>query len=328
MSESKAYKIIFAGSPDFALPTLAALEKSAHEVIAVITQEDKPVGRRQIMTETPVKQFAKARGIKVYDPQSLKLGPETAELAAEDCDFLITAAYGKLMPRWILDLPRIKALNVHASLLPKYRGAAPVQAAVLNGDEEAGVSIMEMVEELDAGPVYWQERIKLEAEESGGSLFSKLAELGAKALLNCLTKWPELQPEAQDESQVTFTKKLDRAAGKIDWSKTALEIERLIRAYYPWPSAHCFLEGERFIVWQAELIAKSKQEALSYYAQELGRELSPSELLPGTVIVAGKQMTVICGAGALNLIEVQKAGQKRILAQELAHNLPLGTVLV
>lgn len=302
------YKIIFAGSPDFAVPALEALIDAGHELVLVLTQADRPRGRGQKKQATPVKTVALANGIKVLTPESLRVAsPEKQELMATEADFLVTAAYGQLLPREILDLPAIKPINIHASLLPAYRGAAPIQASLLAGDKESGISIIEMTEALDAGDVYYQLRCPITESETGGSLFMKLAMLGAEAVVDCLEQWSDLIPQAQNTKEVSWTTKLTKASGAIDWAQSAEAIERSIRAYTPWPSSFTYLDGEFYKVHRAQLTV-----------------LEFSGLEPGQILIDKRRLLVQCGQGMLEILELQKAGQRRLEAKEISHNLESG----
>lgn len=312
---SRQYEIIYAGSPDFALAPLAALQAAGHQIKLVLTQADKAAGRGQNLRPTPVKAYAEAHGLPVLTPAKLSLpSAEREQLLATDCDFLITAAYGQLLPSDVLAIPRQKALNIHASLLPRYRGAAPIQAALMHGDSETGVSIIEMVEALDAGDIYYQRRLPIEEGETGGSLFKKLAALSAETIVACLEAWPELSPEPQDPRAVSHTQKLSKAMGRIDWTESAEAIDRRIRAVNPWPSAQTCLSGELYKIWSAVVLPKSDPLYPELEAMSAGREA-------GALCRIGKRLFVSCGRGYLELLELQRAGQKRLPAETISHNL-------
>lgn len=298
--------ILFAGSPDFALPALDRLVAGGYPVVGVLTQPDKPFGRKQELKAPPVKERALEHGLTVFQPARFSKTEPLPELAELQPDFLITAAYGLILPDWLLELPAVKPLNVHASLLPKYRGAAPIQAAILAGDKEAGVSIMEMTQGVDEGPVYLQKAIPIAPDEDGGSLFDKLATLGGDALIEALENFDSLEPVPQDPARATHVQKLSRDDGALDFTQPAAVLERKIRALRPWPSAFTHLDGDRYKIWAAELAA--------------------GEGGPGEIIDTTDGLTVACGEGALSITELQKAGSRRMAARDMAHNVPAGAV--
>ncbi len=250
--------LIFMGTPDFAVGTLEALIDAGHDVKLVVTQPDKPKGRGKTVQFPPVKECAVAHGIEVYQPKKIR-EPECVEyLRQYDADLIVVAAFGQILPKEILDMPKYGCINVHASLLPKYRGAAPIQWAVINGDKVSGVTIMRMDVGLDTGDMIAKEEVVLDEKETGGSLFDKLSEVGAQL---CVRVIPEIEAGTavytkQEEAQATHTTMIKKQLGDIDWTKTAKEIERLIRGLNPWPSAYTCYNGKTLKIWDADVCRK------------------------------------------------------------------------
>ena len=248
--------LIFMGTPDFAVGTLEALIDAGHDVKLVVTQPDKPKGRGKTVQFPPVKECAVAHGIEVYQPKKIR-EPECVEyLRQYDADLIVVAAFGQILPKEILDMPKYGCINVHASLLPKYRGAAPIQWAVINGDKVSGVTIMRMDVGLDTGDMIAKEEVVLDEKETGGSLFDKLSEVGAQL---CVRVIPEIEAGTavytkQEEAQATHTTMIKKQLGDIDWTKTAKEIECLIRGLNPWPSAYTRLNGKTLKIWDADVV--------------------------------------------------------------------------
>ena len=303
-----AAKLLFAGTPDFALQSLRALCDEGFVPVAVLTQPDRPAGRGRKVTESPVKQFALKNGIDVWQPKTLKDAGIVRQIAQAEADLMIVAAYGLLLPQAVLDLPKRGCVNVHASLLPRWRGAAPVQAAILEGDEITGISLMQMEAGLDTGPVLASASIEIGADESAGDLQGRLATLGGELLAGHIAEIlaGNVEPLPQDESQATYAGKIRKENAAIDWTRSASEISRMVRAYNPAPGARFDLDGEIVKCWRAE----------------------PVEEVPGpagTIVAAGKDGVIVtCGEGALRLIEVQRPGKRRITAAELAGQKKLG----
>ncbi len=292
-------KVVYMGTPDFAVPPLRALVKAGYEVVGVVTQPDKPKGRSKTLLPPPVKEEALKYNIPVYQPLKVR-EPEFMETLKNLApDVIVVAAFGQIIPKAILDLPEFGCLNIHASLLPKYRGAAPIQQAVINGDKEAGVTIMKMGTGLDTGDMISRASVLLAEDETGGSLFDRLSELGAELLINTLpsifdrTAVYEPQPE---ESPTPYAGMITKQMGLLDFQKDAETLERLIRGLNPWPSAYAYFKGKTLKIWKAA-VEKSGSE--------------PEE--PGTVIKADKDgIHVVCGQDILILQEVQLEGKKRM----------------
>ena len=304
-------RIVFMGTPDFAVPSLQALIDAGHDVCAVYTQPDKPQGRKQILTAPPVKTLALEHDIPVFQPNTLKNEDEQARLRELAPEVIIVVAYGKLLPKAVLDIPPHGCINVHGSLLPRWRGAAPIQWAVIAGDEMAGVTTMQMAEGLDTGDMLLTYETKVGEKETAGELFDRLAQSGAELLTQTLVKLDEITPRPQDDAQSCYAHMLDKQMAVIDWSKSAHEIDCLIRGLNPWPIALTALSGERLKVFAAEK-ANGRGE-------------------PGTVLEADpkKGLTVACGEGALKLIEIQLVGGKRMKATDFlrGHSLEVGVKL-
>lgn len=304
-------RIVFMGTPDFAVPSLQALIDAGHDVCAVYTQPDKPQGRKQILTAPPVKTLALEHDIPVFQPNTLKNEDEQARLRELAPEVIIVVAYGKLLPKAVLDIPPHGCINVHGSLLPRWRGAAPIQWAVIAGDEMAGVTTMQMAEGLDTGDMLLTYETKVGEKETAGELFDRLAQSGAELLTQTLVKLDEITPRPQDDAQSCYAHMLDKQMAVIDWSKSAHEIDCLIRGLNPWPIALTMLSGERLKVFAAEKAAGNGE--------------------PGTVLEADpkKGLTVACGEGALKLIEIQLVGGKRMKATDFlrGHVIEVGTKL-
>jgi methionyl-tRNA formyltransferase len=299
-SESKQLGILFAGTPEFAVPALRALLTSQHRVLAVYTQPDRPAGRGRKLTASPVKTRALEAGLPVFQPANLKAPSDLHTLEAHNADLLVVAAYGLLLPQRALAAPRLGCVNIHASILPRWRGAAPIQRCLLAGDRQTGITIMQMEQGLDTGPMYLIKRLPIAAGDTAGSLHDKLAELGAQALLEALSGIADgsLVPQRQNDDLATYAKKLDKAEAVLDWSRPAEEIARRVRAFNPWPVAHTRYEGVNLRVWAAEPVD--------------GRS-GP----PGTVMAANRSgIDVATGEGLLRITRLQMPGKKVLSAAE------------
>lgn len=292
---STPLRIVFAGTPDFAASSLQALLDSEHEVIAVYTQPDRPAGRGRKLTPSPVKQLALTQDIAVYQPLSLKGENEQAELAALNADIMVVVAYGLLLPKAVLDTPRLGCINVHGSLLPRWRGAAPIHRAVLAGDEMTGITIMQMDVGLDTGDMLYKTEMPIQPDDTSGDLHDRLAAQGAEALVAALAQIADgnATPEKQDDSLANYAHKLEKQEGAIDWSQSAEQIERQVRGLSPWPVAYCQLDGKAMRIWGA----KASTEI--------------SDQTPGSVAEIGKKnLRIACGEGSLLLTKIQLPGGK------------------
>jgi methionyl-tRNA formyltransferase len=305
-------RIVFFGTPEFAVPSLRALLAGRDPVIGVVCQPDKPAGRGQQLTAPPVKRAALRAGLAVFQPEKLR-APETVEtLASWAPDLIVVAAYGKILPKMILDLPPLGCINVHASLLPKYRGAAPIQWAILRGEERTGITIMCMNERMDAGDILLQQEIEIGPQETSGELQARLADVGARVLMETIARLHAgtLMPRPQQEDQITLAPMINKEDGRIDWTQPAVHIARLVRAFNPWPSAFTSLGGKQLKIHRAHA------------------EASRSAELAGTVLRAEKEISVATGEGTLVLDEVQLEGRKRLSAAEFARGaVKVGMVL-
>ena len=289
-------KIVFMGTQDFAVSTLESLVKGGHEVIAAVTQPDKPKGRGKAVQYTPVKEKALEYEIPVYQPVKAR-DPEFVELLkGMDPDVIVVVAFGQLLPKAILDIPKYGCVNVHASLLPKYRGAAPIQWAVIDGEEVSGVTTMLMDEGLDTGDMLEKAEIVLDEKETGGSLFDKLSALGGELILSTLEKMENgtITRTPQGDSTTSYAKMLKKTMGEIDWNMEAVKIERLIRGLHPWPSAYTSLKGKTVKIWSADVVA----------GENTGN--------PGRVTVTKDKLLVECGENFLSITELQLEGKKRM----------------
>ncbi len=317
-------RVVFAGTPEFARVGLERLHAAGFEIPLVLTQPDRPAGRGMKLQPSPVKQFALAHGIAVAQPHSLRLEgkyPEDAAAARAALqsarpDVMVVAAYGLILPQWVLDLPRLGCLNIHASLLPRWRGAAPIHRAIEAGDAETGVTIMQMDAGLDTGAMLRVERIPITAEDTTGSLHDRLAELGGRLIVETLQLAARggLQAVPQPQAGVTYAHKIEKHEAVIDWTQPALQIARRVRAFNPFPGASSSVQGEVIKCWRCEVLPQAPGPAA----------------IPGTVLAADDAGVVVqCGSGALRLSELQRAGGKRLPAHEFLRGFPLqvGTVL-
>ena len=298
-------KLIFAGTPDFAARHLAALLSSDHEVVAVYTQPDKPAGRGQKLTASPVKELALAHDLPVYQPASLRNEAAQAELAALGADLMVVVAYGLILPKAVLDTPRLGCLNVHGSLLPRWRGAAPIQRAIWAGDAETGVTIMQMDVGLDTGAMIRKVSCPIAFDETSASLYDKLAELGPQALVDTLGAMAacDTAAEAQDDALANYAQKLSKEEARIDWSMEAVAIERCIRAFNPWPISWFEVAEQTIKVWQAEVIDSDHGQSA------------------GTLLKADKQgIDVATGKGVLRLLTLQPPGKKAMSVPDLLNS--------
>ena len=296
--------IIFMGTPDFSATVLKGLlESKQYEILAVVTQPDRAVGRKKEIRMTPVKELALDYGLPIYQPEKLSKSAELDSLMNLNADGIVTAAFGQFLPSKLLDSVNF-AVNVHASLLPKYRGGAPIHYAIINGDKEAGVTIMEMVKEMDAGDMIARRAIPIEETDNVGTMFEKLALVGRDLLLESLPSYlaGDLKPVPQDKNQVTFSPNISPEEERIDWTKTNRQLFNQIRGMYPWPVAHTLLNGERFKIYEATPV------------EGLGQA--------GEILVIGKkELIVATGEGALSLQTVQPAGKSKMTIVDFLNGL-------
>ncbi|ENU5816295.1 methionyl-tRNA formyltransferase [Vibrio fluvialis] len=299
---SQSLRIVFAGTPDFAARHLAALLSSEHEVIAVYTQPDRPAGRGKKLTASPVKNLALEHNIPVYQPENFKSDEAKQELAALNADIMVVVAYGLLLPKAVLDTPKLGCINVHGSILPRWRGAAPIQRSIWAGDAETGVTIMQMDVGLDTGDMLKIATLPIEASDTSGSMYDKLAELGPLALVECLSDIAQGTAVAvkQDDALANYAQKLSKEEAKIDWTLSAQAIERCVRAFNPWPMSHFAVADNQIKVWQARVEAGSSKQAA------------------GTILKADKTgIYVATGAEILVLESLQIPGKKALPVQDI-----------
>lgn len=306
-------KIIFAGTPEFAVPALAALIEAGHQIVMVLTQPDRPAGRGMKLKPSPVKVLAQQHGLHVFQPESLKPAEIQTEIAAVAADVMIVAAYGLIIPTAVLNMPARGCYNIHASLLPRWRGAAPIHRSVLAGDKETGVTIMEVVPALDAGNMVMKGVLPIKDTDTTQSLHDALSDMGAQLMvqaMHILETEGVLPSTPQDERLVTYAHKLEKAESAIDWNKTAVEISRQVRAFNPFPVAQSLLKGEVCRIWMA--VAENTP--------------APAGTLPGTVIGLHEGIQIACGEGVLRITELQAPGGKRLSASVFVqgHHLKIG----
>ncbi|WP_153731237.1 methionyl-tRNA formyltransferase [Sporosarcina obsidiansis] len=292
-------KIIFMGTPQFSVPVLAMLQEEGYDILAVVTQPDRPVGRKKVLTPPPVKEEALRLGLPVIQPEKLKGSAELKEIIDLEPDLIITAAFGQLLPKELLDAPKLGCINVHASLLPKYRGGAPIHQAVMDGETKTGVTIMYMAEKLDAGDIISQVTIPIKEDDDTGSMFTKLSSAGTSLLKETLPAIVEGTNErtVQDESQVTFAKNISREQERIDWTCSARSIYNQVRGLHPWPVAYTKFAGDQVKIWWGRI------------------EDPSSNAVPGEIVKLEKdRITVQTGDGTFAITDLQPAGKKRMTA--------------
>lgn len=296
-------RLVFAGTPEFAASALRALLDAGHEIPLVLTQPDRPAGRGMSLQPSPVKRMALVAGVDVFQPNTLRDPEAQSRIRDTAADALVVAAYGLILPQAVLDIPRLGCLNIHASLLPRWRGAAPIQRAILAGDAEAGVCIMQMEAGLDTGPILRSQAIPIVQDDTAGTLHDKLAELGARLVVATLAELPAAA-QPQPEAGVTYATKIEKAEARLYWGLPAADLERRVRAFNPFPGALASLGGHAIKVWRAECAAASGE--------------------PGRVLASGKSGIVVgCGQNALRLLELQKAGGRRLSAEQFLAGTPL-----
>ena len=295
-------RIAFAGTPEFALATLNAVAASRHRVVGVWTQPDRPAGRGRKLASSPVKQRAQELELPVHQPESLKDAATRQVVADVQADVMVVVAYGLILPASVLAIPRFGCLNIHASLLPRWRGAAPIQRALLAGDTETGVCIMQMDKGLDTGDVLATVRTPIASNDTGQTLHDRLAAMGAAALLEVLSRLPDVSRTPQDQAGATYAAKLSKEEARLDWTQSAEALARAVRAYDPWPVAYTLYKGETLRVWRAAALPGTVKAE------------------PGTVLAAGKEgMDVAARVGALRVLELQVAGGRRQSAADFAN---------
>ena len=302
---SDSLRIIFAGTPDFAARHLDALLSSEHQIVGVFTQPDRPAGRGKKLMPSPVKVLAEEKGLPVFQPASLRQ-PENQQLVAElNADVMVVVAYGLILPKAVLDMPRLGCINVHGSLLPRWRGAAPIQRALWAGDAQTGVTIMQMDVGLDTGDMLYKLACPVTPEDTSATLYDKLAGLGPQGLIETLQQLAQgsAQPQVQDEELVTYAEKLSKDEARMDWSLSAEQLERCIRAFNPWPMSWFMVDEQPVKVWKASVLPSSTQAE------------------PGTIVEASKSgIQVATAEGILNLESLQPAGKKAMSAQDLLNS--------
>ncbi|POP40742.1 methionyl-tRNA formyltransferase [Superficieibacter electus] len=302
---SEKLRIIFAGTPDFAARHLDALLSSEHQIVGVFTQPDRPAGRGKKLMPSPVKALAEEKGLPIFQPASLRPQDNQQLVADLKADIMVVVAYGLILPKAVLEMPRLGCINVHGSLLPRWRGAAPIQRSLWAGDAETGVTIMQMDVGLDTGDMLYKLSCPITAEDTSATLYDKLAHLGPQGLIETLQQLAEgrAQPQVQDETLATYAEKLSKEEARIDWSLSAIELERCIRAFNPWPMSYLIIDDQPVKVWKASAI-ESQRDAV-----------------PGTIIDATKLgIQVATANGVLNLESLQPAGKKAMSAQDLLNS--------
>ena len=328
-------KIVFMGTPDFARAALEKIIEAGHEVVLVVTQPDKPKGRSGELQVSDVKECALLHGLPVFQPVRIKLPENVAELRKYDADIYVVAAFGQILSQEILDIPRLGCVNIHASLLPEYRGAAPIQQAILDGRKETGVTIMQMAAGMDTGDILTQRTIPIAEDETGGGLFDKLSALGAELIVETLPKLErgEITPVPQDENRATKCGKLSKDMGRIHWSDDADKLRNLVRGLNPWPSAYTSLNKKSFKIWRAKALMELEFRQM---AKELGddkdgvRAKALDDKAYGTVMaVLRDSLVVLTGDGYLQLFEVQLEGKKRMPVKDflMGYKLEVGAKL-
>ncbi len=311
-------KIVFMGTPDFAVGALEAIIEAGHQVTAVVTQPDKPKGRGKEMQITPVKACALAHGIPVFQPVKIKAAEETERLRSYEADIFVVAAFGQILSEEILNMPKFGCVNIHASLLPKYRGAGPIQWAIIDGEKETGVTIMQMDKGIDTGDMLLKTVVPIDERETGDSLHDKLAAAGAKLIVEALSKIErgEVKPQKQNDDDACYAKMLKKSMGEIDWNKSADVLDRLIRGLISWPGAFTAFRGRTLKIWKEEAVCKGPEI----------QEVQAGNEEPGTVVKVGKDAFYVrTGEGFLKVLEVQPEGKKRMAVRDFLLGYPVKT---
>lgn len=305
-------RIIFMGTPAFSVPILEELIKSQYEVVAVVTQPDRPVGRKKVLTPSPIKEVALKYGIPLFQPEKISGSKEMEDLLNLKADLIVTAAYGQFLPTKLIHAPTYRSINVHASLLPKYRGGAPIHYAIIEGEKETGISIIYMEKKMDAGAILSQEKIRIENNDDVGTMFDKLSLLGRDLLMRTLPDVFEgnITPTEQEESKVTFSPNIKREEERIDWSQSAEQIANKVRGMRPWPVAHALLNGERCKIWKAEKVNDK------------------TTLEPGSLIKWDKDaLYLACGnQSVLKITELQPAGKKKMSVASFINGVDIDSI--
>lgn len=298
-------RIVFMGTPDFAVPSLEALLRQGHEIIAVYTQPDKPKGRGHKMMPPPVKSLALEHGIPVYQPVTMRNEAAIEELRALEPELIVVVAYGKILPTEVLHIPPRGCINVHGSLLPKYRGAAPIQWAVLNGDAVSGVTIQQMAEGVDTGDMLTKAETPIGEDETSGELFDRLMVIGADLLIETIEHLDEIKPQPQDEALATHAPMICKEMGNVDWSKSAQFVHNLVRGLNPWPAAFCTVDGKRMKLFKTQVVQAQGE--------------------PGVLTNLDGEMTIYCGENAVRLVEIQPENGKRMRGSDYLLGHPIRT---
>lgn len=315
MITPQSLRVVFMGTPEFSVPSLMSLINASYQVVGVVTQPDKPQGRHMVLTPPPVKTFAIHHGIPVFQPEKMKDQEFLRQLNDLSLDLIVTAAYGKILPVLILDLPKFGCINVHASLLPLYRGAAPVHWSIINGDSKTGITIMNMDKGMDTGAILRQKTVDIPFEMNTGELMEKLAITGAEILSDTILDYcnGRIMPVQQDDSKATMVKPITKEDGLIDWNNSMLSIYNKIRGCNPWPVAYSYFQGKRFKLYNARI----PDEFSSFSQQE------HNNVKPGSIIISENKanVSIVCSDGVLEIVELQIEGCKKMHARECAHNL-------
>ena len=314
-------RVVFMGTPDFAVGALEAILQAGHQVAAVVTQPDKPKGRGKEIQMTPVKACAVSHGIPVFQPVKVKEKEAVETLREYNADIFVVAAFGQILSEEILSMPKYGCVNIHASLLPRYRGAGPIQWAIINGEEKSGVTIMQMDKGLDTGDMLLKEEVAIEPKETGDSLHDKLAEAGARLIVEALAKLErgELVPEKQKEEESCYAKRLQKSMGRIDWQQSAKKLDCLIRGLLSWPGAYTVLRGKNLKIWEVEAIEEPENVP---EGMALPAELSHA--MPGIVVgVEREAFYVKTGEGILKILAVQPEGKKRMAVKDFLLGYPV-----
>lgn len=291
--------IVFMGTPDFAVDSLAKIYENGHNILAVVSQPDRPSGRGMKLKPTPVKEYAESKNIKVYQPEKVRKNEEFIQSIRElKPDVIVVVAFGQILPQELLDIPKYGSINVHGSLLPKYRGAAPIQWSVINGDEETGITTMYMDKGMDTGDMILKDKIKIEDDDTFGTVYEKLKKLGAKLLIETLERISEgTAPRTKQPDDFTLAPMITKELGKIDWSKSSREIRNLVRGFNPMPGAYTIIDGNIYKIWSCEISDESSNE------------------VPGTIIKSNDKdgLIIKTGDGAISITEIQAPNSKRML---------------